>query len=46
MAIGAILLIVFKVAGWQSNTELLNGLAIVVAGYFLHIWLQKRDQKY
>ena len=46
MAIGAILVMVLKVAGWQPNTALLRGLALVVAGYFLHIWLQKRGQKY
>ena len=44
--IGAILLIVCKVAGWQSNTELLTGLLLVVAGYFLHIWQQKHGEKY
>ena len=44
--IGAILLIVCKVAGWQSNIELLTGLLLVVAGYFLHIWLQKHGEKY
>ena len=46
MAIGAILLIVCKLAGWQSNAELLTGLALVVLGYLLHIWLQKCGQKY
>ena len=44
--IGAILLIVCKVAGWQSNIELLTGLLLVVVGYFLHIWLQKHGEKY
>ena len=44
--IGAILLLVCKLAGWQSNTELLIGLICVVLGYFMHLWLQKRGQKY
>ena len=43
---GAILLIVCKLAEWQSNAELLIGLVLVVSGYFLHVWLQKRGQKY
>ena len=46
MGIGAILLMVCKLAGCQSNAELLTGLALVVVGYLLHIWLQKYGQKY
>ena len=46
MAIGAVLLIVCRVAGWQSNGELLTGLIMVVLGYILHLWLQKHDEKY
>jgi hypothetical protein len=46
MFIGAILLIVCKLADWQSNVELLVGLALVVLGYVLHIWLQKLGEKY
>jgi len=44
--IGVLLLIVCKLAGWQSNAELLIGLVLDVSGYFLHVWLQKRGQKY
>ena len=44
--IGVLLLIICKLAGWQSNAELLIGLVLVVSGYFLHVWLQKRGQKY
>ena len=46
IVIGVTLLIVCKLAEWQSNAELLIGLALVVSGYFLHVWLQKRGQKY
>ena len=46
MAVGAMLLAVCKLAGWQSNGELLVGLLLVVSGYILHLWLQKRGQKY
>ena len=46
MVVGALLLVVCYVAHWQSNAELLTGLALVVVGYFLHIWLQKRAEKY
>ena len=44
--VGTILLVVCFVANCQSNGELLTGLLLVVAGYFLHIWLQKRSEKY
>jgi hypothetical protein len=46
IAIGAILLIVCKVAGWQSNPELLIGLSFIILGFILHLWLQKRGEKY
>ena len=46
IVIGAILLVVCYVADCQSNAELLTGLLLVVAGYFLHIWLQKHAEKY
>ena len=46
MAVGAMLLAVCKLAGWQSNGELITGLLLVVLGYILHLWLQKRGQKY
>ena len=41
IAIGASLLVVCKVAGWQSNTELLIGLLVIILGFFLHVRLQK-----
>jgi len=44
--IGAILLLVCRLAGWQSNTQLLICLALIILGYSLHIWLQKRGEKY
>ena len=46
IVIGVILLIVCKLADWQSNAELLIGLICVVLGYILHLWLQKYGQKY
>ena len=46
MAIGALLLIVCRIAGWQSNAELLTGLILVVLGYILYLWLQKHGEKY
>ena len=46
MAVGAMLLVVCKLAGWQSNGELIIGLLLVVLGYILHLWLQKQGQKY
>ena len=46
MAIGALLLIVCRIAGWQSNAELLTGLILVVLGYILYLWLQKYGEKY
>ena len=46
MAIGAVLLIVCRIAGWQSNGELLTGLLLVVLGYIAYLWLQKHGEKY
>ena len=46
IVIGAILLVVCYIAHCQSNGELLTGLALVVGGYILHIWLQKHAEKY
>jgi len=43
---GAILLIVCYLFHCQSNGELLTGLALVVTGFILHIWLQKHGEKY
>ena len=46
MAIGAVLLLVCRVTGWQSNTELVTGLLFVILGYMAFLWLQKHDEKY
>ena len=46
MFIGAVLLVLCKLVGWQSNAELLTGLAMVVMGYVLYIWLRKHGEKY
>ncbi|MBR6827647.1 MAG: hypothetical protein IKM76_05750 [Prevotella sp.] len=46
MFIGAILLVVCRLTGWQSNPQLLISLSVILLGYFLHIWLQKHGEKY
>ena len=46
MVIGALLLITCRIAGWQSNGELLTGLIFVVLGYIVYLWLQKHGEKY
>ena len=46
MAIGALLLMVCRMAGWQSNAELIVGLILVVLGYIAFLWLQKHGEKY
>ena len=46
MGVGASLLLVCRLAGWQSNGELLAGLTLVVTGYVAHLWLQKRGERY
>jgi len=46
MLVGAILLIVCRLGRWQSNTELLIGLALIIFGYIVHLWLQKWGEKY
>ena len=46
MMVGAILLLVCYLAKWQSNTELLIGLALIVLGFVWHIRQQKRGEKY
>ena len=44
---GAILLIVSKIVGWtSSNLVLLTGLIIIILGTFLHVWQQKKGEKY
>lgn len=44
--VGAILLVVCRVARCQTNAELLTGLSLILLGFFLHLWLQKRGEKY
>jgi len=46
LLLGAVLLLVCYVAGWQSNVELLTGLAMVVGGVLLHVRLQHADSRY
>jgi len=46
MIVGAILLLVFRLAGWQSNAELLIGLALMILGFVLHVRQQKSGEKY
>ena len=46
MTIGAILLIVCRLVGWQSNAELLIGLILIVVGFVWHVLQQKRGEKY
>ena len=46
MAVGAILLVVCYVARCESNAELLIGLILIILGFVLHVWLQKRGEKY
>ena len=46
MLIGASLLVVFKLTGWQSNKELLIGLSLIILGFFFHLWLHKKSEKY
>ena len=46
MGIGALLLIGCRIAGWQSNAELLIGLVLIVSGYIISLWLQKHGEKY
>ena len=42
VVIGASLLAVCYIAQRESNIELLTGLLLIVSGYVLHLWLQKR----
>ena len=46
MAIGAVLLVVCRIVGWQSNAELLAGWLMIVLGYIVYLWLQKHGEKY
>ena len=46
MAIGALLLLVCQLAGWQSNTELLIGLILIIFGFIGHVRSQKTGEKY
>ena len=46
MAIGALLLLVCQLAGWQSNTELLIGLILIIFGFIGHVRSQETGEKY
>ena len=46
MAIGALLLLVCRLVGWQSNTELLIGLILIIFGFMGHVRSQKTGEKY
>ncbi len=46
MIIGASLLVICRLAGWQSNVELLIALILIVIGYISYLWLQKHGEKY
>jgi hypothetical protein len=46
MAIGALLLLVCRLVGWQSNTELLIGLILIIFGFIGHVRSQKTGEKY
>ncbi len=46
MTVGALLLLVCRLAGWQTNAELLIGLTIIVLGFVWHIWSEKGGEKY
>ena len=46
MAIGVLLLLVCQLAGWQSNTELLIGLILIIFGFIGHVRSQKTGEKY
>ena len=46
MVVGAILLLVCRLVGWQTNAELLIGLVFMVLGFVLHVRQQKSGEKY
>ena len=46
MSIGAILLVVCRLAGWQTNAELVIALLLIIFGYILYLWLQKHGGRY
>jgi len=46
MIVGALLLLVCRLTGWQTNAELLIGLTIIVLGFVWHIWSEKGGEKY
>ncbi|MBQ8487271.1 MAG: hypothetical protein IJ533_06445 [Prevotella sp.] len=46
MSIGAILLVVCRLAGWQTNAELVIALLLIIFGYILYLWLQKHGERY
>ena len=46
MILGVVLLAVCKLAGWQSNIELLIGLVLTLLGFIFHVRQQKSGEKY
>jgi hypothetical protein len=46
MAIGVLLLVVCRLAGWQSNVELLTALALVLGGFVWYVRGFRQGQKY
>ena len=46
MVIGALLLLLCYLLHIQSNPELLTGLALIIFGAVVHVWLQKKGEKY
>jgi hypothetical protein len=46
MTLGATLLAFCYMLHCQSNIELLIGLLMVISGYMVHLWVQKKKGKY
>lgn len=46
MTLGATLLAFCYMLHCQSNIELLIGLLMVISGYMVHLWVQKKRGKY
>jgi hypothetical protein len=46
MAVGALLLLICRLAHCQSNTELLVGLLLVLGGFIWHVRQLKGKEKY
>ena len=46
MTLGIVLLVTCKLAGWQTNAELIVGLILVISGFIVHIMMMKKGEKY